>query len=183
MAPASVPRPAIWDANGNGTDQYWKDFVTAIVTHSKNNRGIHIKYWELWNEPSLPRMWSGTIPQLLRMARDAKEIIHGIDPDAVFLTPPAGLQAPRHREFMEDWLTAGGGQYADGISFHGYVHAPAPATDFIKYYADFVKSLPNMDKSPSLQSIPRLVGETHQILGMKTCSLPSLRSSIWCIGP
>ncbi len=139
--PGQCAPPKDLDAEGNGPDQYWKDFVTAIATHSKNNRGIHIKYWELWNEPYLPRMWSGTIPQLLRMARDAREIIHGIDPDAVFLTPPSGLQAPRTRDFMEDWLAAGGGQFADGIAFHGYVHAPAPATDFVKYYAEFRKIL------------------------------------------
>jgi hypothetical protein len=139
--PGECAPPKDLDADGKGSDQYWKDFVTAIVTHSKNNRGIHIKYWELWNEPYLPKMWSGTIPQLLRMARDAKEIIHSIDPDAVFMTPPAGLQYPKYRVFMEDWLAAGGGEYADAIAFHGYVHGPAPATDFIKYYAEFRKIL------------------------------------------
>ena len=157
MAPASVPRPAILDANGNGTDQYWKDFVTAIVTHSKNNGGIHIKYWELWNEPFYPGCGQ-RIPQLSRMARDAKEIIHGIDPDAVFLTPPVGPQAPRHREFMEDWLTAGGGSTPTGFR-STVMFTRLPRRRILSNITRrLVKSLRNMDKSPSLQSIPRIVG-------------------------
>ena len=140
--PGSCDPPRDLNPDGSGPNQYWKDFVTAIVTHSKNNRGIHIKYWELWNEPYImPHMWTGTIPQLLRMARDARDIIHSIDPDAVFLTPPCGLQHDKFRQFMDDYLAAGGGQYADGIAFHGYVHAPAPATDFIQYYEEFRKIL------------------------------------------
>ncbi|MGA8493592.1 MAG: hypothetical protein WB711_24435 [Terriglobales bacterium] len=138
--PGQCAPPKDLKSDGTGSDQYWKDFVTAIVTHSKNNRGIHIKYWELWNEPYLPRYWSGTFPQLLRMARDAKEIIHSIDPDAVFLSPDSGLVYPKYRQFMEDWLAAGGGEYADGIAFHGYTQR-GPATDFIQYYREFRKIL------------------------------------------
>jgi len=138
--PGQCAPPKDLKPDGTGSDEYWKTFVTAIATHSKNNPGIHIKYWELWNEPYLPVFWTGTIPQLLRMARDAREIIHSIDPDAVFLSPPSGMMYPKPRQFMDDWLAAGGGQYADGISFHGYVQG-APATDFIKYYAEFRKIL------------------------------------------
>jgi len=139
--PGECAPPKDLNPDGTGANQYWKDYVTAIVTHSKNNKGIHIKYWELWNEPYLPKMWMGTLPQLVRMARDAHDIIHSIDPDAVFLTPPSGLESPRYRQFMDDFLAAGGGQYVDGISYHGYIHAPAPATDFVKYYPDFVRIL------------------------------------------
>ena len=138
--PGQCAPPKDLKPDGTGSDQYFKDFVTAIVTHSKNNRGIHVKIWELWNEPYLPKMWSGTIPQLVRMGRDAKEIIHSIDPDAIFLTPPSGLQVPKFRSFMEDWLEAGGGDAADGIAFHGYIQH-GPATDFVKYYVEFRKIL------------------------------------------
>jgi hypothetical protein len=138
--PGQCAPPKDLKPDGSGSDQYWKDFVTAIVTHCKNNRGVHVKIWELWNEPYLPRMWSGTIPQLVSMGRDAKEIIHSIDPDAIFLTPPSGLQFPKFRQFMEDWLSAGGGDSADGIAFHGYTQH-GPATDFIKYYGEFRKIL------------------------------------------
>ena len=137
--PGQCAPPKDLDADGKGADQYWKDFVTAIVTHSKNYKGIHIKIWELWNEPYIPRDWSGTIPQLLRMQKDAKDIIHSIDPDAIFLTPPAGLQYPKYSKFLEEWLAAGGGENADAIGFHGYVHGEA--TDFIKYYAAMKKTL------------------------------------------
>ena len=138
--PGQCAPPKDLKPDGTGSDQYWKDFVTAIVTHSKNNRGIHIKLWELWNEPYLPKYWAGTTAQLLRMARDAKEIIHNIDPDATFLTPSSGCSYIKFRQFMEDWLAAGGGEYADGIAFHGYTQH-GPATDFIPNYAELRKIL------------------------------------------
>jgi len=139
--PGQCAPPTDLNPDGTGSDQYWKDFVTAIVTHSTNSRTMHIKYWELWDEPYLPFMWSGTLPQLMRMARDAGEIIHSIDPNAVFLTAPSALHWPKYQHFLEEYLAAGGGQYADAISFHGYMRPPSTAGDFFSYYADFRKTL------------------------------------------
>jgi hypothetical protein len=139
--PGQCQPPKDLKPDGSGSDEYWRDFVTAIVTHNKNSRGVHIKYWELWNEPYLPSMWSGTIPQLMRMARDAKEILQRIDPDAVLLTAPAPLHWPKYQHFLEEYLAAGGGQYADVISFHGYVRPPSSVGDFYSNYAEYRRTL------------------------------------------
>ena len=69
------------NADGSGTDQHWKDFITAIVTHV--NGRIH--HWEVWNEPQAANAWTGTHAQLVRMAQDARTIIQSVDPKAKML--------------------------------------------------------------------------------------------------
>jgi polysaccharide biosynthesis protein PslG len=104
--------------DGSGTDQHWKDFVTAIATHAAGR----IRFWEVWNEPVMPFFWNGTQAQMVRMAKDARAIILSIDPNAKMMN--AGGQA--HDNYMIDWwknyAAAGGFEYADIIAFHGYVN-------------------------------------------------------------
>jgi hypothetical protein len=95
--------------------QYWKDFVTAITARYAGK----IKYWEIWNEPNAPNFWAGTAAQMMAMARDAYPIIKASDPGAMVLTPaPQGANAYK---WMDSYLDAGGGAYADIVSFHGYL--------------------------------------------------------------
>ena len=54
--------------------------------------------------------------QLVRMAKDAREVILSIDPQAVMLTPPS------HGPWQTLYFAAGGPQYADVITYHGYVY-------------------------------------------------------------
>jgi polysaccharide biosynthesis protein PslG len=111
-------------ADGSGADAIWKSWVTAVATHSANSSSAHIKYYEIWNEPTSAAMWQGTTPQLVRMTQDAKVIIAGIDPNARVLTPSPVAQPPFNDlfGFMNNFLTQGGGASADVIAFHGYVH-------------------------------------------------------------
>jgi hypothetical protein len=50
------------------------------------------------------------------MAKDAREVILRIDPKAVMLTPPS------HGPWQTLYFAAGGPQYADVITYHGYVY-------------------------------------------------------------
>lgn len=104
------------NADGSGTDQHFKDFVTAIVTHAAGQ----IKYWEMWNEPTVPGYWQGNNAQMLRMAQDAYAIIKSIDPNALVTTPSPSTGINGVSNWMGPYLALGGGQYADIISFHGY---------------------------------------------------------------
>jgi len=113
--------PADLKPDGSGPNQYWKDFVTAIATHSKNSRTSHIRYWEIYNEPHQERQWTGTNAQMIRMAKDAREIILRIDPNAVIVSPPAGMKF--YARWMEDYLHDGGGKNEDVMAIHGYVHS------------------------------------------------------------
>jgi hypothetical protein len=85
--------------DGTGTDQTWKDWVTAVATHANSldpTKYAHIGTWEIWNEffrnKGFPHItsrftWLGTYNQLIRMAQDARAIIQSIDPNALIATP------------------------------------------------------------------------------------------------
>jgi hypothetical protein len=120
--PGTCDPPKDLNADGSGPDQYWKDFVTALVTHSKNSKTGHIKNWEIWNEGlGNPLRWTGTIAQLVRMAHDASAIIKAADSSALVLNPSFGPELKNQRDLLGQYLAAGGGQYTDAISLHGYV--------------------------------------------------------------
>jgi len=108
--------------DGTGANQHWKDFVTAIATRSKSSLGAHIRYWEIWNEPYNEGQWTGTNLQLVRMARDARNVLLAVDPNAVIVSPSSFMKTPRAQEWMENYLRDGGGESADAIAFHGYVN-------------------------------------------------------------
>src|SRR6202030_1358083 len=69
--PGQCDAPDDLNADGTGTNRHWKDFITAVATHA-NGR---IRAWELWNEPVNYYYWNGTFPQMIRLAKDAREII------------------------------------------------------------------------------------------------------------
>jgi hypothetical protein len=114
MFPGLCDPPNDLNPDGGGSDQHWKDYVTAIATHAKNAPGARIKYWEIWNEPHNQYYWDGTFPQMVRMAKDAYAIIKGIDPGALILCPSG---VPR---WLDQYLAAGGGEYTDVVSVHAY---------------------------------------------------------------
>jgi hypothetical protein len=116
--------PKDLNADGSGTDQAFRNFVTALVKHV----GTRIQFWEIWNEPNQTTMWIPTDPvnhpfdQLRRMQRDAHDIIKAANPSALILTPsPVGFPNGA-RIWLDGYLGAGGGTDADVIAFHGYVH-------------------------------------------------------------
>jgi Putative Ig domain len=128
--------PADLNIDGTGSNQHYIDWVTALATRYKGE----IKYYEIWNEPTAPIMWEGTTAQLVRMSQDARCIIIGtgcsslstytqkaIDTAAKITTPAyvtdTGINVATA---MSDFMNAGGGQYVDVISYHGYVQWPMP---------------------------------------------------------
>jgi hypothetical protein len=105
-------------------DTTWKAFVTALVQHSLASPTAHIKYYELWNEPSRVPSWSGSFAQMVTMATDAYHIIHTLDPNALVVSPsPTGL-APQN--WLGPYLSAGGSHSLDIVAFHAYV-GPDPS--------------------------------------------------------
>jgi hypothetical protein len=113
---------APYDVNpdGSGADELWQEYVTALVAHAAGR----IKSWELWNEPDCAYEWNGTMPQMVRMAKDAYTIIKAADPTAL-VTTPSSVNAGTGRS-IDTWLpayvAAGGGAYADIVAFHGYIN-------------------------------------------------------------
>jgi hypothetical protein len=120
--PGACDPPNDLNEDGSGSDQHWKDFVSALVSYNQNSTTGHIRYWELWNEAlGNPKRWTGTIAQLIRLAQDATAIIKAADSSAVVLNPTFGAQLRTSRDMLDQYLAAGGGQYMDAVAFHGYV--------------------------------------------------------------
>ena len=101
----------------------WNNYVTALVTRYKGK----INYYELWDEADYSAQWSGTQQQLLSMAQSAYGIIKSIDPNAQVLTPSVTVSAVQPITngcgfgcWQANYLQAGGAQYADGVTFHGF---------------------------------------------------------------
>jgi hypothetical protein len=121
--PGACEPPSDLNADGTGTNQHWKDFVTALSQHVAG----HIRYWEVWNEPMVLPTFSGTPAQLVRMAQDLKAITQAQDPRAEILSPPGSdyRTGPKGSCYaaktMGQYFAAGMGQYIDIVSFHAYV--------------------------------------------------------------
>jgi hypothetical protein len=105
------------------TDAAWTDFVTQIVQH---NCGT-ITYYELWNEANLSQFYNGTPSQLVHLASLAYPIIHsttncsvgGVNSNQV-LTPSIDDLSSGSITWLNSYLAAGGGKFADIGAFHGY---------------------------------------------------------------
>lgn len=93
-------------------DQAWRDWVTAVGSRYQGQ----ITYWEIWNEPNDTNFYSGTIPKLVDLARQAREILQTIDPANQMVTP-----SPYSAGWLDAYLAAGGGDEADVIGFHFYL--------------------------------------------------------------
>lgn len=93
-------------------NQLWRDWVTAVGSRYRGQ----ITYWEVWNEPNDTNFYSGSIPKLVDLARQAREILQAIDPTNQMVTP-----SPYEAGWLDAYLAAGGGAEADIIGFHFYL--------------------------------------------------------------
>lgn len=120
VQPGGCDLPTDLHASGNGTDQTWINFVTALAQHVNDPTYLqthaHITYWEPWNEwyrnnvvnayqwPTISVR--ATYAQMVRMTEDLRCAITGkgsvngspctapaIDPTAKILTPSDGNAA------------------------------------------------------------------------------------------
>ena len=66
--PGICDPPDDLSCNGSGTDQHFKNFVSALINHLGPGK---IKYWEMWNEPNIQKEWSGDVdcPSVLHSRR------------------------------------------------------------------------------------------------------------------
>jgi len=120
--PGQCAPPDDVNPDGSGTDQHWKDFVTAIAQHV----GTQVNYWEIWNEPDNDFFWLGTPAQMVRMARDARGIIQSINPNAQLLNAGTSSLNQYGLNWWDGYAAAGGLQWADIIAVHGDVRPYPP---------------------------------------------------------
>jgi hypothetical protein len=93
----------------------WRTYVRTVVSRYKGR----IQAYEIWNEPNLTDYWSGSTDQMLTLTKEASQIIHNVDPNALVVSPSA--TAAYGVPWLAEFLKKGGGQYVDVIAFHFYV--------------------------------------------------------------
>ncbi len=98
----------------------WRNYVQTVGTRYKGR----IHEYEVWNEPNLKETYTGSIPQLVEMARIAYTTLKGIDPSVTVCSPPA--TGEYGVDWLDRYLKAGGKNYADVIGYHFYVNPNAP---------------------------------------------------------
>jgi hypothetical protein len=113
-----------WAAGGSTTydkpPTNYSDLYTfaRAVAQRAIYKGLPIRNWEVWNEPNNGAgTWTGTHQQMVQMAKVIRSGVKSVDPSYNVLTPsPQGNSTV----WMNGFLAAGGGAYADTMAFHGY---------------------------------------------------------------
>jgi len=98
----------------------WRDYVRTVGTRYKGR----IHEYEVWNEPNLKETYTGSISQLVEMARIAYTTLKEIDPSVTLCSPSAA--GAEGVDWLDRYLKAGGKDYADVIGFHFYANPKAP---------------------------------------------------------
>jgi Glycosyl hydrolases family 39 len=98
----------------------WQNFVRTVAIRYKGR----IHEYEIWNEPNWKDFYTGSIPQLVEMARLAYTTLKEIDPTNLVSSPP--FSVIHGVSSIDQYLRAGGGKYADVIGYHFYVDPSPP---------------------------------------------------------
>jgi hypothetical protein len=103
----------------------WADFVTAFATRYKGR----VKWFEVRNETNSGLWWRGTNAQLLGLSQQAYSIIKSIDPAMQVTTPTPCWGDTDVPTALETYLSMGFQQFADVVTFHGYLPDGAAGGD------------------------------------------------------
>ncbi|MBN2851966.1 MAG: cellulase family glycosylhydrolase, partial [Clostridia bacterium] len=105
----------------------WARICIGIIRHYNNGwaDGFHydIKYWEIWNEPSVETMWTGTLEQYLEMYSAAAKAIRSYD-SSLKICGPVACSADRiTNEVFLKYINSHLEVPHDVYTFHLYGHS------------------------------------------------------------
>jgi len=95
----------------------WTDYVRKLAQRYQGK----ITKWEVWNEPNAVLFWNDGAAAMVPLAKSAYEVLKAADPGNVVLSPGIIVRTENSPQWLDDYLAAGGGQYADVIAAHFYV--------------------------------------------------------------
>lgn len=99
----------------------WRNYVRKVAERYKGR----IRNYELWNEPNLKNFYSGSVETMVALAREAYVILKQVD-TANQLAAPATTEGGKQLDWLDRYLSLGGGNYLDVLSHHFYVPREAP---------------------------------------------------------
>lgn len=100
---------------------HWEEYVRRVAQRYRGR----ISAYELWNEPyfsdiardrGLPSFYSGSVAQMVEMARIARKVLDEVDPGAVLSTPGFVNGSDR----LDLFLASGGKRYVQAVAYHFY---------------------------------------------------------------
>jgi hypothetical protein len=99
----------------------WENFIRKVAERNETVYGGAIRYWEVWNEPDNTQpgylFYTGTIEELVGMARTAHSILKSVNSDNMIISP--GI-TQIGQKWLDQFLKSGGVKYVDIITFHYY---------------------------------------------------------------
>ena len=130
--PWASARPDEWCPYGRGCAAEpanmadWENFVRTVATRYRGR----IKYWEVWNEPSLSELekvpkayWSGSAAKLLELQESAYRVLKQVDSNNMILSP--GFVGDGQRlDYYFGQLNGRAKAVTDIVSSHFYTQDP-----------------------------------------------------------
>jgi hypothetical protein len=85
-------------------DNPWARFVAQIANRYRpgGTAGLHVRDWEIWNEPDLCQFWTGSAAEYARLLKVAYLVIKNIDPQATVVW--GGLAHFEQPNFLTDLI-------------------------------------------------------------------------------
>ena len=130
-------------------DQYAAVVKHMVLHYNKGwDNGFHygIRYWEIWNEPDLGKLfWSGTPEQYFALYTQLAHAIKEADPTAL-VGGPAIAKPNDHTEYRDDFMRALAANHApfDFYSWHWYATDSNDPRDFVRIAQDLRTRLDNL---------------------------------------
>jgi hypothetical protein len=99
----------------------WRNYVRTVATRYKGK----IRYYEIWNEPNLKNFYTGTLDQMLVLAREAYTILKEVDPAIQVISPSViagdyGWLVKGGAAWLDEYFSKGGDAYTDIVGAHFY---------------------------------------------------------------
>lgn len=159
---------------------HWEEYVRRVA----QRYGDRIAAYELWNEPYFSDIsrdrgrtafYSGSVSQMVEMARLARKVLDDVSPNAILCTP--GFTNGPDR--LDMFLAAGGKQYVQAICYHFY-------SDDSARFVRQIQEVRSLMKRHGVEKLPLWNTETgvevHTIGDPKTGSIARTREesvSLW----
>lgn len=93
----------------------WRRYVQTVAERYKGR----IRHYEIWNEPSDKKFFTGTPELLAELIRDASIILKRVDP-ANQVVSPGNAGGGRHLTYLDQLLSKGVKEHIDIVGYHFY---------------------------------------------------------------
>ncbi|MCC7253462.1 hypothetical protein [Hyphomicrobium sp.] len=99
----------------------WGAYRKLVAWMINEMKAVGATHYEVWNEASVIGHWNEDCGTLVELHKVSYDMVKTIDPSIVVL---GGCTHSWTFDFLDKFLDAGGGQYCDGLSVHGYTYQP-----------------------------------------------------------